>query len=1016
MSTYWNYDYDNNGINDYILGVPTLETDPNNAQTRAEYDAFGRMTAIFRPGPASGTPVPSASLSMTYTNSYPFTTSITQHVDTIQGVPQYYTVTRVYDGMGRQTTSIEYPGLSVPLTEMSGGNYIYTDTEYVSATITKQSMPHLLNETALYTTTTSNIAARTVTVAAPDDTSTITTTDGLVTTVRDARGYDTKTITDVWGRTISVVPPTGTGPSLRYIYDPLGNMTYTIRGLDASINSSTCLNNPTSANCPSSTITALTYYEAGQKSSMTDPDMGAWSYEYDALGNLTKQTDARQCVTNLGYDTLNRLTTKTYANCPTTPNVSYYYDGQSFTFNGTTYNSYTNAIGRRSGMVMSGSNAAAWNYDMRGRATKETKVISTNSYITEWGYNSADLPTWMEYPDNEVVNYTYNSRMLLNSVSGTNTYVTSTGYDLAGRMTSRALGNTLTQAFTYNPWNIQGGRLQNLATGTLQNLSYTYDAVGNIKTITDARNANQKQCFQYDPLGRLTKATTYNDALQGCTSQLGAGNYNEIYTYNGTTGNLQAKAGVTLTYPTGNNPTRPHAVTSTNNATTLTTADDNSYSYDANGNMFTRTVLAPIVGNPNNKDVFDLSYDAENRLVQVKKNNVLNATFTYDADGRRVISVMGSETTHFVGAHYEVTNPGSGQTVAKYYFAGITRIAARKYTVPQNMTVEYLFGDHLGSTVLTTDSMGAKVSEIRYKPWGEIRSTWTSAVVTTPSYKLSLYTFTGQASYMDDPTTSGTTEGFGLMFYNARWYDPAIGRFAQADSIVPPGIQGYDHYAYVNNNPLRYTDPTGHMCSDPDDPTQSCDGADHPGEVSHGGGTGISGGGSNGGDDDDNGSSGSGLCQMYGECGGSDRPQFMPTQQDDTGCNDFQCALHVPNDPALLDLVDWYFDVAYWLTIGAYAVTGGVVAVFGGYIGIGAGAVIAAFGWYEASVMDQVRDEIHAAASSGEPLIIGFAADGSGIGISGEGDNRGTIVNTPAAFLVTYMIFQKQIDDLLLSP
>ena len=48
------------------------------------------------------------------------------------------------------------------------------------------------------------------------------------------------------------------------------------------------------------------------------------------------------------------------------------------------------------------------------------------------------------------------------------------------------------------------------------------------------------------------------------------------------------------------------------------------------------------------------------------------------------------------------------------------------------------------------------------------------------------------------------------MFYNARWYDPALGRFAQADSIVPPGVQGLDRYAYVNNNPMLYTDPTGH--------------------------------------------------------------------------------------------------------------------------------------------------------------------------------------------------------------
>ena len=95
----------------------------------------------------------------------------------------------------------------------------------------------------------------------------------------------------------------------------------------------------------------------------------------------------------------------------------------------------------------------------------------------------------------------------------------------------------------------------------------------------------------------------------------------------------------------------------------------------------------------------------------------------------------------------------------------------RKYTIPQNMIVEYMLSDQLGSTSLTTDTNGAKVLELRYKAWGEVRASWTSAPSTTPAYRSPLYTFTGQASYMDDPTTTSATEGFGLMFYNARWYD-----------------------------------------------------------------------------------------------------------------------------------------------------------------------------------------------------------------------------------------------------
>jgi hypothetical protein len=40
-------------------------------------------------------------------------------------------------------------------------------------------------------------------------------------------------------------------------------------------------------------------------------------------------------------------------------------------------------------------------------------------------------------------------------------------------------------------------------------------------------------------------------------------------------------------------------------------------------------------------------------------------------------------------------------------FAGLQKTASRKYVIPQNMTVEYLVGDHLGSTSLTTDASGA---------------------------------------------------------------------------------------------------------------------------------------------------------------------------------------------------------------------------------------------------------------------------------------------------------------------
>ncbi len=70
----------------------------------------------------------------------------------------------------------------------------------------------------------------------------------------------------------------------------------------------------------------------------------------------------------------------------------------------------------------------------------------------------------------------------------------------------------------------------------------------------------------------------------------------------------------------------------------------------------------------------------------------------------------------------------------------------------------------------------------------------------------------------------------GLYFYNARYYDPALGRFIQPDTIVPnPGDpQSLNRYSYAANNPLRYTDPSGHRWEE-----------DYPGGGGNGGGGGA---------------------------------------------------------------------------------------------------------------------------------------------------------------------------------
>ena len=180
------------------------------------------------------------------------------------------------------------------------------------------------------------------------------------------------------------------------------------------------------------------------------------------------------------------------------------------------------------------------------------------------------------------------------------------------------------------------------------------------------------------------------------------------------------------------------------------------------------------------------TYDAENRMTAV--SGAAAATFIYDGDGNRVKGVVGGVTTTYIGNYFEWT--GSTDTMKTYYYAGGMRVAER-----EGSTLYWQLTDHLGSTSITAFSSGGKKAEVRYKAWGETRYTYG----TTPTSQR----YTGQRE----------ESSLGLYWYNSRWYSPYISRFLSADSIVPEasqGIQAWDRYAYTNNNPVRFNDPSGH--------------------------------------------------------------------------------------------------------------------------------------------------------------------------------------------------------------
>ena len=109
------------------------------------------------------------------------------------------------------------------------------------------------------------------------------------------------------------------------------------------------------------------------------------------------------------------------------------------------------------------------------RRTGEHNLTWCTPTVTQWGYNSADLITWMKYPSNntsgagEQVNYTYLNQLLLDTVIGTSTYVYNTDYDAAGRVELRQLksSGTIWVDYSYFGWDVTHGigRLQQILSG-----------------------------------------------------------------------------------------------------------------------------------------------------------------------------------------------------------------------------------------------------------------------------------------------------------------------------------------------------------------------------------------------------------------------------------------------------------------------------------------------------------------------------------------------------------------------
>ncbi len=206
-----------------------------------------------------------------------------------------------------------------------------------------------------------------------------------------------------------------------------------------------------------------------------------------------------------------------------------------------------------------------------------------------------------------------------------------------------------------------------------------------------------------------------------------------------------------------------------------------TFAYDDNGNL-----LSKVTGGT----TWSYEWNSANLLTKAELNGAQQQAYQYDGLGRRVKVDGTSGSTWTVSLFsgldvvYEVDQAGAK---TKYVRANGMLLAK----VNPDASIDYYLSDHLGSTQQVLDASRNPVFSAEYEPFGKAYNVTGSEA----------FQYTGEKN--DDPT--------GLVYLRARQYDPEIGRFVSADPLLGQlhWPQTLNRYAYVANNPLRYTDPTG---------------------------------------------------------------------------------------------------------------------------------------------------------------------------------------------------------------
>jgi RHS repeat-associated protein len=745
----------------HLFGVPDYSWDENDNKKANTYDQFGRLKQVD-----------------TYEGSVLVGQTKTEYIDYIGADSPYLEISRVtecstcgdietyqyHDGLGRpiQTTTKLESGYSTTRSEYDPINRRKIVTGAFRTDGTDFVIVEDIPSNTPYKQTTVDALERTTRIETAVGSTDIT-YNNFTTVTTDPDGKQRSDIKDYLGRTIKVEEdPNGLALNTIYIYNAPGDLVE-VR------------NHHWTEEDPDANRILMEYDTLGRKVLMDDPDMGTWTYTYDPMGNLDTQTDNKEQTTTFAYDALNRIISKTYSNGD--PTVNYTYDLAT-----------KNGIGRTYQVSNTIATETYNEYDVAGNVLEVNKTITgaSSSFNMQYEYDWAGRIQQIQWGNDDYsIDYSYYpGTSLLDTVVGSDDvqYAKIWQYTPSGKI--REIGQANNLINTIYDYNDLTGRLEQITTtgssAQLQQLSYSYYPSGDIFTITD-HSRGVDFTYYYDDLHRLTRESS-------------GGAYPGIeYTYD-TLGNIDSKTIGDTTYDYQYNGNRPHAITDVY----LNDQILADYSYDENGNM----EIGDDIGNPLQPAQRSIQWNADNMPVNIVHSNHGTTEIYYDGEGKRVKKIAPSgQSTYYITDSYEVSDD---QTSTIYIFAGNLRVAQKT-----GSTIKYFHKDHLNSSTVITDENGLKIDETGYTPFGTQREE--IGAISEVNYK-----FTDQELDAES----------GLYNYDARLYDPIVGRFASADTVVPDWYnpQSLNRYAYTVNNPIKYTDPTGHYYEEGDDGYTEYDG------------------------------------------------------------------------------------------------------------------------------------------------------------------------------------------------